>query len=231
MLRNAVRQTKNYVHALLLRGEAYYCPLCDESYSAFIDRQICPRCRSYERHRILWLYLEHLLRQQRIRLGGRLLHVAPEPCLAKVLMRRFDYLSVDREPGHAMQVADISALEFAEHSFDVVICNHVLEHVYDDRKAMSEIQRVLKPGGWASLQVPMRSDAPTDEDPTETDARERLRRFGQEDHVRLYGFDYFERLQRVGLSVEAVTWKDFLNRETAERCVATNDPVFIGWKL
>lgn len=230
MLKTIARKARNSLRALLLRGETYRCPVCVKSYMALIDHQICPGCGSYERHRILWLYLLHLEAQGRIKLQGKLLHIAPEACLAKMFKRRFDYLSVDRERGHAMEVADITSLPFADGAFDAVICNHVLEHVAEDRTAMAELQRVLKPGGWASLQVPMRGDVPTDEDPTVVDPAERLRRFGQEDHVRLYGYDYAARLQHAGFEVETVAWQDFLHRTTAEKCRAMNDPVIIGWK-
>lgn len=230
MMKTIARKARQNLRALLLRGKTYHCPVCSKGYAALIDHKICPGCGSYERHRILWLYLLHLEATSRIRLEGKLLHIAPEGCLAKTFKRRFDYLSVDRERGHAMKVADIMNLPFADGSFDAVVCNHVLEHVDDDRRAMAELHRVLKPGGWASLLVPMRDDVPTDEDPKVTDPEERLRRFGQEDHVRLYGYDFPVRLGLAGFDVETVTWTHFLDRTTAEKCGATNDPVIIAWK-
>lgn len=231
MLRSVARSMRDHTRALMLRGNRYHCPLCNNSYSKLINDRVCPGCKSCERHRILWLYLLHLQEQRKIRLEGKLLHVAPESCLEKRFRNIFDYLSVDLEEGRAMKVADVTNLDFEDDFFEVVVCNHVLEHIDDDHKAISELRRVLKPGGYASLQVPMTTDRPTDEDRSVVDPKERLRRFGQEDHVRLYGYDYFNRLQKVGFEVDAGTWEKFLTRETAEKYGVMNDPVIIARKL
>ncbi len=138
-----------------------------------------------------------------ISLSGAMLHVAPEPALAAKFKTRHDYVSIDRAAGRAMRAMDVTAIEFADQSFDAVLCNHVLEHVPDDRAAMSEILRVLKPGGWGSLQVPIKGET-TEEDLSITDPRERRRRYGQEDHVRQYGRDYHERLRAAGFDVLAL---------------------------
>jgi SAM-dependent methyltransferase len=106
-----------------------------------------------------------------------------------------NYTSADIEPGHAMVEADLTALPFPDESFDLVVCSHVLEHVPDDRTAMRELFRVLRPGAVALIQTPVNYDqAETYEDPAATDAAERLRRFSQADHVRVYGPDLFDRL-------------------------------------
>jgi SAM-dependent methyltransferase len=136
--------------------------------------------------------------------------VAPEPGLADLWANRpgLDYLAADldqRRYRHLsrFQACDLQAMPFADGTFDWVICNHVLEHIPDDRRAMREIRRVLKPGGTALLQVPiaMKRNV-TDEDPAITDADERIRRFGQADHVRMYGLDYYVRLAEAGLEVQ-----------------------------
>ncbi len=137
-----------------------------------------------------------------------LLHVAPEPPLSTNL-RRFAHLmpiTADLNQAHVDTRCDLQCLPFATNSFDAILCLHVLEHVLDDRRAMQELYRVLKVGGWAILQVPIHRQT-TFEDPSVQSPTERLRLFGQVDHVRVYGLDYYERLERTGF---AVTCDDFV---------------------
>jgi SAM-dependent methyltransferase len=155
-----------------------------------------------ERHRLLWLFL----RERTDLLDGphRLLHLAPEPVFHRRLsvLPGLDYVTADLDSPLARDRVDVTALPYADDSFDAILCNHVLEHVPDDRRAMRELHRVLRPGGWAILQVPIRSGrATTYEDPTVTGPAERRRAFGQEDHVRIYGRDYEERLAEAGFRV------------------------------
>jgi SAM-dependent methyltransferase len=132
------------------------------------------------------------------------LHVAPEAVIADRLreaVRR--YTSIDIEPGRAEVQADLTALPFADEEFDLILCSHVLEHVGDDRAAMREMRRVLRPGGLAVIQTPVNYDqVGTYEDPSETDPGERLRKFSQSDHVRVFGPDLRERLIDAGFEVE-----------------------------
>jgi SAM-dependent methyltransferase len=111
-----------------------------------------------------------------------------------------EYLTADLHAPRVMVRMDVTAIDAAEGTFDVILCNHVLEHVTEDRRAMSELHRVLKPGGWAILQVPIRGDV-TQEDRSVTDPRERERLYGQYDHVRQYGRDYADRLRDAGFRV------------------------------
>jgi SAM-dependent methyltransferase len=154
-----------------------------------------------ERHRLIWLFF----RQKTNLFDGRpkrLLHVAPEIQLSHRLKRvpGVDYLSIDLAWGRAMMRADITNLLFPHDSFDVIYCSHVLEHIPNDHKAMTEFYRVLKPSGWAILQVPIKGKT-TFEDPSVTSPAERERLFGQSDHVRIYGEDYVDRLERAGFKV------------------------------
>jgi SAM-dependent methyltransferase len=155
---------------------------------------------------LTWLYLKN---KQLLRKGLRILHVAPE----KSLQDRFkalegvDYIAGDKnEPGYSYPPGtielDVTSIPFPDARFDLIICSHVLEHVPDDRKAMSEMHRVLAPGGSAILMVPINMrNAETAEDPAVTDPKERERLYGQFDHVRLYGRDYAQRLSDAGFTV------------------------------
>jgi SAM-dependent methyltransferase len=172
---------------------------------------LCPRCYSTDRDRLVYLFLKE---KTGIFDGEylKVLHIAPEGGLKHLLEKseNIDYQTGDKfESGYdgyyydrdVIQM-DVTDLPFMENVFDLVICNHVLEHIHDDRKAMAEILRVLKPGGKAILQVPLSLTLEkTDETPVETD-EERKALFGQFDHVRLYGLDYRERLEKAGFEVE-----------------------------
>ena len=158
-------------------------------------------CGALERHRLIVLYLT---RRTDLFSGDRkkLLHIEPEAQLSRLLQKAdcIDYLSADLSSPNAMVKMDVTNIQYPDDCFDVIYCSHVLEHVSDDRGAIREFYRVLKPGGWAILQVPISADA-TFEDPsvTDPDARERL--FGQDDHVRRYGHDYADRLAAAGFLV------------------------------
>lgn len=187
-----------------MRGKGCYCPLCNTGYRRFLpagisarQNAICPGCGSYERHRLLWIALESL---QLTGLGGRLLHVAPEPCLTRKFRKAFEYLSIDLEGSRAMRAMDVTNLEFPDEEFDLVICNHVLEHIPADHKALSELYRVMKPGAYGSIQVPMKGEV-TEEDLKITDLKLREALYGQADHVRQYGSDFRERLKSAGFEV------------------------------
>ena len=130
-------------------------------------------------------------------------------------MKNLDYTTTDLNSPIADVKADICNLPFSENEFDFIICNHVLEHIPDDSKAMKELYRVLKPGGMAILQVPYKADLKiTFEDDSITDPKERARIFGQYDHVRVYGMDYFEKLRSIGFEVDAVDFtKEFSEKD------------------
>jgi SAM-dependent methyltransferase len=200
-----------------------HCPCCDGDFSRFIPhrgRQFarCPRCGALERHRLLWLYLH-----QRTDIFTRniaLLHVAPESALQQRLRRltNVDYRSVDLDSPLAMDHADLLNLPYPDSSFDVVMCNHVLEHVDDDRRALREIRRVLRPRGTAILMSPIDERlSATIEDPAVTSAEERHRVFGQSDHVRRYGRDFAQRVEAESFAVASIRYLDECDQLEVDR--------------
>jgi SAM-dependent methyltransferase len=177
----------------------------------------CPNCAALERHRLLILFL----RKETDFFDGRpkrFLHVAPEKAFIPTFSEAIGggYLTADLLANGVMAKMDVTDIGHPDETFDVIYCSHVLEHVGDDRKAMSEFWRVLKKDGWAILNVPMGKN-PTVEDPTVTDPAERLRRFGQKDHVRVYGPDYVDRLAEAGFRVERFSARDVLAESELER--------------
>lgn len=206
------------------RGGAVECPVCGARASAFVPHgperptAVCPRCGALERHRGLVLYLE---RRTDLFAGGRsLLHIAPEPELQRRLRGRggLEYVSADLASPYADVRADLVDLPFSADRFDCVLCSHVLEHVDDDRRALREIARVLRPGGWAAILVPVDLRRPgTHEDPEIVDPAARRRAFGQEDHLRAYGTDFEDRVREAGLAVHADDWLMRLDAETVRR--------------
>lgn len=200
------------VEARLYRGDAVECPCCGGTFRRFAPYGVhprrpfarCPGCGAMERHRHLWLFLRR--RTDLFARPQRLLHFAPEAVFRGRLAGQphLDYVTADLAPGRAAVRVDIAHVPFADASFDAILCNHVLEHVPNDRRAMAELLRVLRPGGWAIVQVPQRARMrDTVEDASVTDPRERARRFGQSDHLRLYGGDYADRLRAAGFDVTA----------------------------
>lgn len=239
-----------YLTSLRYVGGPWECPLCGGRFSQFLPVGIdvpvlkekrvvgagyrlnaaCPRCRSEDRERLAWLYLTT---QRSIVFSHpiTLLHVAPEPSLSARLRAspNISYCSADLDSPMADVRMDITDIEDNDGTYDIIICNHVLEHVPYDAKAMSELFRVLKPGGFAILQVPISfMMEETDEDLTVLDVIERERRFGQCDHFRLYGKDYLQRLQQAGFNVTAVAADSFLTAEQISRYrLLTEERLFV----
>ena len=211
------------VMAVFYRGSTVYCPIEGKGYRKFLPygrlnprpNALCPGSLSLERHRLLWLYLKDKTNFFASKL--KMLHVAPEVCFMKPFEQQHGegYITGDIESPLAKVKMDVHAIPFEDNAFDVAMCNHVMEHVDDDIIAMKEFYRILKPGGWAIFQVPFFSPVPdtTQEDFTITDPREREKAFGQDDHVRLYGKDYPERLRKAGFKV---TEDDFVMKMSKE---------------
>jgi hypothetical protein len=189
-------------------GDARFCPICESHVARFLPADFvpqpdarCPICGSLDRQRLFWLYLTERtdLFSERTK---QLLHIAPEYAIAQRLksVPTIEYLSADLNSRMVMVRMDITDIQFPKNVFDVILCNHVMEHIPDDAAALAELYRVLKPGGWAILQTPIKG-VTTIEDPSVTTPRERLERFGQRDHVRIYGRDYVDRLAAAGFEV------------------------------
>lgn len=206
---------------LYFKGDQFTDPIDGSSYRKFLpygyqnlrQNALCPGTLSLERHRLLWLYLDR--KTTFLTDSIRVLHIAPEQVFYKKFksFSHWDYTTSDLHSPLADVKADICALPFEDNSYDFILCNHVLEHIPNDLKAMEELYRVLKPGGTAILQVPLEEGREnTFEDDAITDQQERTRIFGQYDHVRVYGQDYYNRLEEVGFKATAV---DFIKEISA----------------
>jgi SAM-dependent methyltransferase len=215
-LRSAVRRVAHF-------GLGFYCPLCNSRLRNWLpfgmdlpvltragvvgggrrEHALCPVCYSSDRERLVYLYLRS--QTDLFSRPQRLLHVAPERHLRAALLAAgaVRYVSADLEAASVMLRMDIVRTPFCDGTFDTVVCNHVLEHVPDDRAAMAEIRRLLKPGGWALMQVPIGLALErTVEDPRVRAPEAREATFGQRDHVRIYAQDYRDRLEDAGFLVQ-----------------------------
>lgn len=235
--RYKIRRVLEYIQAATMRGNRFECPCCGGKFRGLLPAGVarrpnarCPRCGSLERHRLIWLYLQK--KTDLFAMSYKVLDVAPEEILQRKLqaMPNLDYLSIDLESPLAMKKMDITKLDLLDASYDVIFCNHVFEHIPDDLAAMRELRRVLKPGGWAILQTPVDLSRPTtDEDPSITDPQELLRRFGQTDHIRIYGRDFFDRLKTSGWNVSRERFIDSLTRDEVTRyALDPKEELFVG---
>ena len=222
-----LRALRNQITPLIYRGDAVYCPVCEKSFSKFLpagtgDRHrtgaVCPYCRSRERDRLTWLFLHPRADSLLPPASGALdfLHIAPEPRLGKWFRARCGrgYLSADLMRKDVDVKMDVTDIPYADAHFDAVYCSHVYQDVPDEPKALAETFRVLRPGGWGILNVPISVDV-TRENNTPGNVRAAWDKRPDE-HVRSYGPDYTERLTAAGFTVEAHTPED-LAPDTAQR--------------
>lgn len=208
---------------LFYKGKNYQDPIDGKTYRKFLpygyenqrENVLAPGTLSLERHRLLWLFLKN--ETSFFSEPLRVLHFAPEQAFYKRFRKQknLTYTTTDLNSPLADVKADICNLPFADNSFDFILCNHVLEHIPDDKKAMSELYRILKPGGTGIFQIPQDLNRDTTfEDNTITDRKERAKIFGQYDHVRIYGRDYFNKLRKAGFHVEEADYTSNLPEET-----------------
>ena len=208
---------------ILYRGNEFTDPINGKSYRKFLpygyvkqrDNALSPGTLSLERHRLLWLYLNNETNFFSKTL--KVLHIAPEQCFYNLFknLKNINYTTFDLNSPLADIKGDICNLPFKENSFDFILCNHVLEHINDDKKAMKELYRVLNKNGTAILQVPINQKSrKTFEDSSIVDKKERIEKFGQYDHIRLYGLDYFKKLESFGFKVDPLKYsKEFTESE------------------
>lgn len=218
-----IRNSLRFIVSFKYMGHKYECPFCKGHFSTFLpaglnipvlkEKQVigggyrlnstCPRCYSGDRERLIYLYLKKE-KQYVFSASIKLLHVAPEQNLAVKLKSNpnINYISADLNSPMADIQMDITDIKQSDDTYDVIICNHVLEHINDDSRAMTELFRVLKKGGFAILQVPISySIEKTLEDSSIKRPEDRELVYGQRDHVRIYGSDYKLRLEKAGFSV------------------------------
>lgn len=199
--------------------QPYHCPICSKNFwhiRCLVHKTKphlnCPKCDTYERHRFLWLYLQ--METDFFRNRYDVLHVSPSPALQLKLSKQplLNYQTSALNCEYTDYQFDITNIDCPDNHTDIVIAIHVLEHIEDDIKAMAEIYRVLRPGGWALFMVPLRGHV-THEDLSIVSPAERLKHFGQEDHVRYYGLDIIERLRGVGFQVKTRAAADLFDKE------------------
>lgn len=223
-IREILRIMRDGIISVFFYGKGRYCPVCERDSKKFVSYGIvareeakCIHCGALERHRFVWLYFK---RETNLfdKVSKKVLHVAPERCLKNRLKKHLgeNYITADLSNPHAMVKMDITNIQYPDETFDVIYCSHVLEHVQDDVKALREFYRVLKQDGWAILLVPIDADK-TFEDPTIVDPSERLRVFGQSDHVRLYGPDYLDRLRGAGFRVKVSSVSELFGKDEIVR--------------
>jgi len=228
--------------AFLLKGNTFTDPIDGKSFRMFLpygygnqrNNVLSPSTLSLERHRLLWLYLQNETDFFTTSTKKKVLHFAPEQEFYKRFKKQknIEYTTTDLLSPLADIKVDICSLPFEENSFDIIFCNHVLEHIPDDTKAMQELYRVLKPGGMGVFQIPQDlSRATTFADDTITDAKERAKIFGQYDHVRVYGRDYFDKLRSIGFRVEEVDYTAALSPQLVEKyCLAKGEIIPVCFK-
>ena len=228
---SGLRRLPSALRRKLFYGQSHFCPVCESDLRGFLvlNRDFlhwCPMCWSLQRHRLVWRFLHSSI----IDIAGRrrrMLHIAPEPGFADKLRRmpNLAYLSADLYARDAMVRMDVCDIQYPDASFDLVYCSHVLEHVPDDRRALREFRRVLSVGGEAILLVPQRHGE-TIEDPALTDPVERERRFGQHDHVRIYGDDFALRIEAAGFRAREYVTADLSSPAESTRMGIDPDRIY-----
>ncbi|MGV6828620.1 MAG: class I SAM-dependent methyltransferase [Flavobacteriales bacterium] len=231
----------NPLIAFFYKGNKYTDPIDNKSYRKFLpygykqvrENVLAPGTLSLERHRLFWLYLTN--ETNFFKNKHKVLHFAPEQAFYKRFkkLKNIDYTTTDLNSPLADVKADICNLPFKDNSFDFIFCNHVLEHIPNDTKAMQELYRVLAPGGIGIFQIPQdQSRAITFEDNSITNKKERAKLFGQYDHVRIYGNDYFDKLRSIGFKVKEIDYTATLSDEEVEKfCLAKGEILPVCTKI
>lgn len=213
---------------IVYKGDHVECPVCEKSFRKFLsygsavahrDNVLCPYDLTLERHRLMWLYLKgksDFFTKPNL----TVMHIAPEQCFHKIFknQQNLNYTTGDLLSPLADLHFDLHDIPLKDNQYEVIFCNHVMEHVKDDLRCMQELLRIMKPGGWGIMQVPVdTSRTETYEDSSITTPEEREKHFWQYDHVRLYGVNYPDRLREAGFEVESIDYKKELSAELFER--------------
>jgi SAM-dependent methyltransferase len=219
-------------HLAALRSQRKMCPVCLANFEEYAPygtrkRARCPACSASERHRLSWLFMK--ARTDLFKQPTRFLHFAPEPIFQRQLelYLTIDYTTASYDPDKPDEGVDLQNLPYADNSFDMFYCSHVLEHVPDDRKAMRELGRVLRPDGLGIIMVPARNEPTTYEDSTITTPEGRLKAFGKLDHLRWYGRDFPDRLGEQGFDVEVAYCHDHFSLEEQSRYGLRAEPIYV----
>ena len=262
LLPESISRKVKIMHLILrkyyYRGNKYQCPICKNNFRKFLtggfdlevikeksiigagrrDNMLCPYCQSTDRDRLIFFFLRDKIDIFNQKL--KILHIAPEPSLYKFLKKRRNLVYVTGTKYSEgiyfhknIDSVDLLNIPFMDKEFDMVICNHVLEHIIDDAKAMAEIYRVLTNKGVAILQVPISYQIEKSyEDSSITDPKLREKHFGQFDHVRIYGKDYINRLENAGFQVD--TYNPFIEDQENDKinlfALNKNEKLFVGYK-
>lgn len=216
------------ISPLLYSGDRYEDPINGKTYRKFLpygyggiakrNNVLSPGTMSLERHRALWLYLK--AKTDFFTAPYKMLHIAPEQCFYKIFkgMKNLDYTTGDYNSPIADVHFDLHKAPFDDNSFDVIFCNHVLEHVEDSAQCMRELYRIMKPGGWGIFQVPIDVNRKeTYEDKSITSPEEREKHYWQKDHLRLFGLDYKDKLEAAGFKVNEDNFVQTLSPEQTDR--------------
>jgi SAM-dependent methyltransferase len=206
---------------VIYAGKGRKCPICGCERRKFLpygygkvrEDALCPKCLSLERHRLLWHYLMNNDKErERFQSLPTILHIAPEVCLMKEFKRMYksapySYITADLESPLADMHFDVQSIPMKDNNVDIIICNHILEHVESDHKALTELYRIMRKGGMGVMLAPIDySRDNTFEDDTITDPKQRAEVFGQYDHRRIYGKDYLTRLAAAGFEAEEIDY-------------------------
>ena len=231
------------VIGLLYAGRGKECPICGCRRRKFLpygyvtsrENALCPRCLALERHRLIWLWIER--ETDLVANPRKMLHIAPEVALMRKVKQIYAlqsdlYVTADLESPLATLHFDVQQIPLDDESFDILICNHLLEHVESDQKALKELYRIMRHGGWGIILSPIdESREMTFEDDSITDEAERTRIFGQYDHRRIYGRDYADRLRKAGFEVEVIDYASQLSPEERTRNALTDEKLYIVRKV
>lgn len=229
----AIRRWRNeLVSPWLHRGDAVHCPVCDRDFDKFLPAgtgararpgAVCPFCRSRERDRLTWLYLQ-ANQETLFERHMQFLHVAPEPRLGEFFYDHIGegYITADLMRKDVMVNLDVQDMVYPNETMDAIYCSHVLQDVPDDGKALAECYRVMRTGAWAILNVPLFEEATSTSD-TPGNVRAGWDKRPDE-HVRNYGLDYADTLAAAGFEVEVTTASDLVNDEAERERLGINGP-------